>query len=852
LFPDTAEEVLPYLATLLNLPVPQTLEDRIRNVGGEAMGRLVYRTSRRLFTRLAEERPTVVVVEDVHWLDASSAALLEHLLPLSIDLSLLFIFVARPEPDTPLARVRELGRGEYVDRYTEIVLRPLSKAESAELVHNLIHLDDLPVRLQETILAKAEGNPFFVEEVVRSLIDLGGLRQEPGTGRWAVSEQAAHIAIPDTLQGVIMARVDRLDEDLKQVLRLASVIGRSFLHRVLASIAEADRELDQNLAALEAREFVRERARDPELEYIFKHALVHEATYESILLQRRKELHRRVGAAIEELFADRLDEFYSLLAYHYSQAEDWERAREYLLKAGDQAGSIAADAEALDHYEKAIDAHAKVFGDRWDPFDRAVLEHKIGEALFRRGERVKAREHLERAFTLLGFPLPAGRRPTRWAIVRSASRQLGHRFLPETVWRTWGNSTREVAQERCDLLHVMAIMDLFSAPDRLLFMLMENLNVAEEAGLEPETAGGLAAVGYGFDTIPLRRAAWFYQSRAIALADRQPHPHAVAWGYTPPAVHAHGTGDWRAAHEYYERSIEGFVELGDLHMRALQMTMRADLLCREGDFTGGLDLAREILETGESTGDRNVVGWGLSCRGRVLSQVGAPFDGESDLRKATELLLEVQDLTNLARNLAWLGACLLHQGNLDEAVEAHSSSERLIRDHGLRCTFGTDTWNGLAAAKLALAEETEGGERTMALREAREHCRAAIRQGRLDYGGMVAAHRCTGTYHLLVGHRRRAVRSWHKSLAVADQLGARYEGAVTRLEIGRRLGDRAGLEAAETEFAAMGASWWRGEARRELGWEPTASSTESLIVLEEGRADLEAAPSQSLMGGVRS
>ena len=424
------------------------------------------------------------------------------------------------------------------------------------------------------------------------------------------------------------------------------------------------------------------------------------------------------------------------------------------------------------------------------------------------------------AFALLGSPLPTGSRSMRWATAKAAFRQLGHRTLPSVVWHRWGRLTEEVAQERCDLLHVMALMDLFSMPDRLVFMLVDNLNVAEEAGLDPETAGGLAALGYGFDAIPIRRVARFYQSRAIALADRQPRPHAVAWGYTPPAVHSHGTGDWRVAHEHYVRSIEGFLELGDLHMRALQITMRADLLCREGDFAGGLDLAREILETGESTGDRNVVGWGLSCRGRALSQVGAPSDGESDLRTASELLLEVQDLTNLARNLAWLGGCLLHQGNLDEAVEALSSSERLIRERGLRCTFGTDTWNGLAAARLALAERTAGSERTRALREAREHCRAAIKQGKLDYGDLGAAHWCTGTYHLLAGHRRRAVRSWHKSLAAADELGARYEGAVTRLEIGRRLGDRALLEAAETEFAAMGASWWLGEARRALGLAP--------------------------------
>ena len=181
---------------------------------------------------------------------------------------------------------------------TEIALHPLSPEESTLLVRNLVQRRR-PARLVSGTPSstRAEGNPFFVEEVVRSLIDLGGLVRDEATGRWRVTDQATRISIPDTLQGVIMARVDRLDEDLKQVLRLASVIGRSFFYRVLDSIAEAERDLDRSLADLEARELVQEKARDPELEYIFKHALVQEATYESILLQRRRELHRRVARA---------------------------------------------------------------------------------------------------------------------------------------------------------------------------------------------------------------------------------------------------------------------------------------------------------------------------------------------------------------------------------------------------------------------------------------------------------------------------------------------------------------------------------------------------------------------------
>ena len=331
------------------------------------MGHQLYRASRLYFTRLAEERPLVVAFEDVHWLDASSAALLEHLLPLIDELPLLVCCVARPEPETALTQIEQLARTAYAERATEIALQPLSPAQSETLVRNLVDLDDLPAGLRDLILAKAEGNPFFVEEIVRSLIDLGGLVRDRSTNNYRVTERATTINLPDTLVGVIMARVDRLDEDLKQVLRLASVIGRSFFYRLLAAISEAERELDESLAGLQARELVLERARDPELEYVFKHALVQEATYESILKQRRRELHGKVARSIELLFADRLEDFSGLLAYHYTQAEDWEKAQEYLFKAGDQAGSIAADAEALEHYELAMAAYSQAFGDTWEP-----------------------------------------------------------------------------------------------------------------------------------------------------------------------------------------------------------------------------------------------------------------------------------------------------------------------------------------------------------------------------------------------------------------------------------------------------------------------------------------------------
>ncbi len=308
LFAADTGEILPYLARLLTLDIKGEYAAQIKYLDGEAMGRQVFLASRRFFERLAQTQPLMLLFEDLHWADESSTLLLEHLLPLVNRVPLLICGVSRPEPKTPVFRLREIAAKDFERRYTEIRLSPLSQTESAELMRNLLEIENLPFRVGQTIVDKADGNPFFLEEIMRSLIDGGAVVRDSTTGRWRATTHIETINIPDTIQGVIMARVDRLDEELKQVLRTASVIGRSFLYRILRAIEQAVKELDHHLDNLQAMELIREKQRIPELEYIFKHALVQESTYESILLQKRRELHARVAQVIETLFSDRLRE----------------------------------------------------------------------------------------------------------------------------------------------------------------------------------------------------------------------------------------------------------------------------------------------------------------------------------------------------------------------------------------------------------------------------------------------------------------------------------------------------------------------------------------------------------------
>ena len=441
LFDTRAPEIVPYLAAVMSLELSGDYEQRVKFLDAQAMKRQVFLTMRQLFERLAERQPVLMVLEDWHWVDQSSVALCEHLLPLARSQPLSFWLTTRGEPAEPAARVRAAVAATPELRLEEIVLAPLGHEHSRALINNLVGAAGLPESVLSQIERRTEGNPFFIEEVVRALIADGTLVRDAEIGGWRLSGPVADLAIPDTVQGVIVTRIDRLEESVKSVLRLASVIGRSFFLRILKAISQAADNVEQGVSRLEDAELIRLRQQVPEIEYIFKHALVQEAAYGSILAERRRAIHRSVAQAIEQLFADRRDEFVSLLAYHYARAEDWENAYAALLSAGDQAGRIAADAEALEHYRQAEAMFMKVASRELTPLQRATMDRKVGQAYYGIGDYEQAVAHFSRALAHLGVRYPR----TRWGVLRGILSYLAAHFL-----RTLGPLPDAIARPRLD------------------------------------------------------------------------------------------------------------------------------------------------------------------------------------------------------------------------------------------------------------------------------------------------------------------------------------------------------------------------------------------------------------------
>jgi len=339
---ETIVGALPALHEILSLEVED--EEHLR-LGPQQRRERAFEAIRHLLTRESRRKPLVLALEDLHWIDKTSQEFLDDLIEWLQSARILLILLYRPEYAHPWA-----GKSCY----SEIPVGQLPMQGSEELVEAILEGGEPAPELRGLILERAAGNPLFTEELVHSLLESGSIRREGN--RYVLSGQVSEIEVPETIEGVIASRMDRLEDSLKWIVQVASVMGDKFAFGILETITGPGEDLKGSLLDLQGLEFIYEKRPFPELEYVFKHALTREVAYKSLLRKRRKDLHGRIGHAIERTHADRLEDYYETLAYHYSSSGNTERARRYLTLSGDKAANIYAGWEALRFYREAIQA----------------------------------------------------------------------------------------------------------------------------------------------------------------------------------------------------------------------------------------------------------------------------------------------------------------------------------------------------------------------------------------------------------------------------------------------------------------------------------------------------------------
>jgi class 3 adenylate cyclase/tetratricopeptide (TPR) repeat protein len=636
--PENVANVYPYLARLLDIPTDEATEERVKFLTSEALQKRILQAFHDYVCARATRRPLILIWEDLHWCDPSSLRVLEMLLPLVREVPLLILLIYRPD-ESLVEQLHEQARAAYPEQYHLIELSPLTRHESGSLIQNLLKIENLSREMRELILDRADGNPFFLEELLRSLLDAGivSVQQDRVTATRAIKP----VDVPETLQGVLMARIDRLAPEKKHALQNASVIGRIFQKRVLARLyrekSNSKKRLDDSLVELQRREFIQSRAQKTseesallEHEYIFKHAITHDVAYNSLLVSRRRELHKLTGKAIESLFPDRLKELSSTLGYHFQKGEAHENAAFYLGIAADRAKATFANAEAAAFYRSAIEQIAKL-RERNQVAEQlrdkeAQLHESLGDVLALSARQEDARIAYANARAGITEPVWRSRLERKLGstyilqrqfektleIYRTAETALGEK--PPGLATAWWIEWVQIQLDR-----LLAYYWLGST-DEMNVLAAKSKTAVEQQGT------------------PLQRGQFFNN---LALSELRRHPSApsdIALRYAEMAVAAtEGSADLPGL------SHIGFT-LGFIHML-------------RGNLEDGERHLQASLQLSERTGEIVIQARCLTYLTTTYRRAGRPAETREYLSPALKLATELKMVEYIAMaraNLAWL------------------------------------------------------------------------------------------------------------------------------------------------------------------------------------------------------
>ncbi len=354
-------EHYPYLASLLSLPLEEEFSGRMRHLTSEDLRQRYFLALRNWAEAMSKRGPLAFIFADMQWADSTSLEALQYCLPLSDTEALLYVLVGRVEREAPMQAFSQYLAAEYPHRLTSINLLPLSQEQSAQLIKALLGDKALSEYARDLILQNAEGNPYFLQEMIRSLVAGGVLIRDGSTDKWRMTRAISSLDLPGSLQQLLQARIDQLSTEERFVLQVAAVIGSVFWANVVAALAGAlvgsGRAVQVQLIALQRAQLIRETGRVPELgmQYLFVSPLLREATYESLLTAQRVGFHARIAEYLERhISASALVGYHGLLAYHYSGAQDPHKELFYTLLAADEARNVYANAEALSRYTRAL------------------------------------------------------------------------------------------------------------------------------------------------------------------------------------------------------------------------------------------------------------------------------------------------------------------------------------------------------------------------------------------------------------------------------------------------------------------------------------------------------------------
>ena len=659
--------------------------------------------------RMLDSVPAFLVIDDAHWLDSASWALL---LKVAHEVeSLLICVLTRPMSETEAPS--EYGQLQQEPHAELITLSTLSQPEIVSLIEDRLGVDKLPQPMIDFVMEKAEGHPFFSEELAYALRDTGLIEIEDGVCKLAqgVADLTA-VNFPDTVQGVIRSRLDRLQPQQQLVMKVASIIGRVYAVSMLRDvhpISEDKPHIEDHLQALEGLDLSILEVPPPDLTYIFKHIITQEVAYNLMTFAQRQQLHYVVAEWYESQHAGELNLFYPVLAHHWSRAEHRDKAIEFLSKAGKQALDNFANKEAIQFLSQAMELVA-ANGDAANGVDRfEVIERHfyLGEAYYRIGRLVECEEQFGKALTMLGYSLPGNTVSLVGNLAGQLVRQLGYRKLP-AIFKPDTNLTPEQRREISLAYEVyerlLEVSYLSSDTTLTVVCTLNSLNLSERLGRSPQLANAYATFAMAAGIIPAHGIANAYKNLAeqtLQDGDDVRFQAEVLWSY---AVYLCGIGAWEESEQAINRALAIFERLGNWDRWGICMELLARNAYNQNQYEQAEELVDKLYETAVSKDDFVQQSWAVNGKMQTALRYFRPQEAIEWSKSALGVSEQSQEVGSAMKTYSLLAVSHIQAEQWQEAQAAADKALELISS-AQPTSFGSlGAYAACANAQLALLE----------------------------------------------------------------------------------------------------------------------------------------------------
>lgn len=790
--PDMVEK-----APLLDVVLPVDLPDNdiTRHMRGQTRANETQRLLVSLLGQAARANPILLILEDAHWLDSASWALARAVVEELPNIYL--VVVTRPLGDVPPIDYQRLADAPGTKM---IRLQPMSAEDALSLVCMRLGVQLLPPAISNLIMQKAEGHPFFSEELAYALRDTHMIHIENAECRLNAPIEEINSFVPNTIEGVITSRIDRLTPQQQLTLKVASVIGRVFAIRVLRDIhpIDSDRpQIQEHLSRLEQLDLTPLDTPSPDLTYIFKHIITQEVAYNLMLFTQRKQLHRTVAQWYEHTHAEDLAPYYPLLAHHYTQAEERPKAIEYLIKAGEQALLQFANQEAIRFLTEALSIVNKEPPSTVQArMERARWERWLGQAYLGLGNLPRTKEHLYLSLELLGRPMPGTPLGVTLTSLQQFLIQMTHLAFPKRLVVNPGDAPAPEPEENARRMEAFKAYDMLfelfyfsSNRTHLILTGLYALNISERVKSFAGRAQALIGMSVIMSIIGLKKITTRYQAQALVIARENDDLNVKNW--VKLVSNLYWLGNQNTSREIQiglSELEESYENLGDRRRWGEARTLHCLSYFYDGQYQRNLELGTDFYVKLQRTNEMQQKVWAIQAQCRSYLVLGRWQEAIPALLEARTYLAGNLDDASSTTVTGLLARAYWQAGEHAKAREEVDYGAGIIEKSSLTTFSAQIGFEHITNTMLDMVEEQIAQKKPIdpwLLQTTKKILPVSHRFARAFPIHDACVYRSEGVYLWLTGKPVTARAAWQKSLELARLHRLPYAEGLALFEIGR-------------------------------------------------------------------